>query len=147
MEDLTKSNEPFMDDSATFMCGNKEKKLRKFSVKDTWKIARLFATGAAMINKQLSEIDLKNQETVGMLFMTAFLYAEKDSLTFLASMIDETYENFTDPEQYPMGSELDIIEQLAKSKDFKGFLAKSASLISRMPELQNTKAAPVSPSE
>lgn len=142
-QNLVQDVAPLIEEPKPFEVAGKPHTMRHLSVKDTFKVARLLATGAASMNKHLAQMQLNDEGTVQTLLIAAFIYAETDTINFLCSLINVKYEDFTNPEFYPMGSELEVMEQLLINKDFNYFLAKVGGLIQRLPEAMNTKPATV----
>jgi hypothetical protein len=103
-------------------------KLRRLGVRDTFKLARIVAIGAAGIGKEIGNMQELSPELIGGLLLLGFPYAERDVLEFLSSIIDVPFEEFSNPEKFPMGSEVVIVNALVEHVDVKAFFSKIAML-------------------
>jgi hypothetical protein len=120
--------EAFTAEGSTVIINDEQYTMRRLGIKDTFKLARIVAIGAAGMGKEIGNMEL-NAAVVGGLLLVGFPYAEKEVLTFLADIIGVSYDDITDPRKFPMGSEVDLINALVEHIDVKAFFGKVLKLV------------------
>lgn len=131
----TQGKDTILQDNPVAVINGKAYPLRPLGVRDTIKLARIMSLGMMKAGQKLGDIDLKDPQTVGMLFMSAVLYAEDEVLDFLAYLLEVSPAAFDDPTQFPIGSELEIIEAMTKQVNVRAFFTKLLTLAQAMPEI------------
>ena len=127
-EEESSEIEPLLADTPTVVINEKEYKLRRLGVGDTFKLARVISVGAAGMGKEIGSIEM-NPEVVAGLLLAGFPYAERPMMELLASIVGVKYEDIKDPEKFPMGSEIAIITALTEHVDVKAFFEKLTGLL------------------
>lgn len=132
--DPTVGDAPILDPGPTVQVGDRTIQIRRLGIKDTFAVARIIAVGASASNRPLSNAEMTNPERMGELLLAGFVAAEKTAMDFLASLVGVTVKELQDPEQFPMGTELDIIMALVEHQDLKAFLSRAGVLMKKLPE-------------
>jgi hypothetical protein len=129
MKEKEKDNgiEALISEGKTVTISGREYQMRRLGIRDTFKLARIIAIGAAGMGKEIGKMDLNGEVLTGLL-LVGFPYAEKQIMEFLADIIGIKYEELDDPIKFPMGSEIEMIEALAEHVDVKAFFSKATKL-------------------
>ncbi len=123
--------EPLIGNTPTIVINDKEYKMRRLGIVDTFALARIIGVGAAGIGKELVDLEMTPDVAIGLLIV-GFPYASKEILDLFASLLGVKPEEIRNPNLFPMGSEIEIIKALADHIDVKAFFTKSAELM-KMP--------------
>lgn len=142
MSDPTKGDSPILDPGPTATINGQAYPVRRLGIRDTFAVARLVAMGAAATNRNLTNAEMTDPAKVGELLLAGFIAAEKTAFDLLASLIGVTPKELENAEQFPMGSELAIIEALVEHQDLKAFFAQAGELMRRLPEMRTRSHAP-----
>jgi len=139
---IVKEVEPLISDTPSITIKKKEYKLRRLGVADTFKLARIMSIGAGGLGKNLSTLG----EEVGpgnfpAIVFASFPYAGKDVTEFLASVINVKEEDFSNPDNFPMGTEMDIVYALAKHVDVIAFFGKLTGIMMKPLSKERLKKA------
>jgi hypothetical protein len=134
--DPTKGEAPIFAEPRVITINEKQYQVRRLGVKDTFALARILAIGAAASRKELSNEEMANEARLVELMIAGVMTAESDVTQFLASIIGVTQKDFENPNKFPMGSEIDIIEALVQHEDLKAFFSKAARMMQRLPRTQ-----------
>ena len=134
--DPTIGDSPILDEAPTVTIAGQPYQLRRLGVRDTFAIARIFAVGAAALNRPLGS-DLTT-ESMGQLLLSGFMAAEETTMKLLASVIGVTVP---DLEQMPMEAPLDIAAALAEHQDLRAFFARAGELMKKVPEMRTRSRA------
>lgn len=134
--DPTIGDHPILDPGPIVEINGKAYPIRRLGIRDTFAVARLIAVGAAASNRQLANDEMTDPAKVGELLLAGFIAAEKTAFDLLASLIGVTPKQLEDPEAFPMGSELQIIEALVEHQDLQAFFAQAGALMKRLPEMR-----------
>lgn len=129
-----KSEAPLLAEPPVITVAGREYPMRRLGVRDTFKLARILAAGAAGLGQQLERMEM-TPENIGMLLIAGVPFAEKQAIEVLSSVIGVTPEEFSDPARFPMGSELEVIGGLIEHQDLKAFFRTFGRLIERAPGL------------
>ena len=96
--------------------------LRRLGILDVFKLGKIWASAQARAGA-LMKVDM-TPEAVGML-LVSMLPLEGDAIIeFLADAIGVKADNMRDPNQFPLGSEVQIIEALLTHEDVAGFFER-----------------------
>ena len=119
----------------------KEYPMRSLGIQDTFAIARIVASGAGHMGDALQNVigddGEPNGKSVGMLLLAGLPFAEREAMGLLASVLNVSIEDFRNPEKFPMGSEIEIVEALAKHQDLTAFFGKIKNMMERLPGVMN----------
>jgi|UniRef100_A0A7C3A832 hypothetical protein len=128
---MTKEHEipAFLAETPVVIVDGREYRLRRLGVLDTFRLARILATGAARLGSELSRYEL-TPETVVMLLVAGVPYAEREALELLASILGVEPRELADPELFPMHALIDIGQALSEHPDLKAFFEKFTHLLS-----------------
>ncbi len=135
LEKVTTGLEPIVGEGPTLEIEGREYSIRRLGIADTFAILKLVSIGAA---KAAELVDVGN--LTGGMFVTALIaaipFAENDIFKILASIIGVTVEDLRNPDLFPMGSEVLIIEALAEHQDLKAFFTHMQRLAKSSPAVQ-----------
>ena len=115
--------------------------LRRLGIRDTFAVARIIAVGATATNQRLDDAAMTDPDKLSGLMLSGVIAAEKTAFDLLASLINVTPKELSDPNKFPMGSELSIIEALVEHQDIKAFFAHAGTLMKRLPEMRTRSRA------
>ena len=104
-------------------------KLRRLGLLDIQRIARIYAAASAYIDRTaLANINSLSPEALGTFLIDALAHALDEVIDFLASVIglapgtEKDYKGtIRDPEIFPLGSELKVIQALVEHEDVLAF--------------------------
>lgn len=134
--DPTKGVRPIVEDAAgTVVLGGKEYTVRRLNVRDTFRLARLLATGAGAATLSGGVLSGSNMsvEKIIALILSAVAYGEKNALDFLGSLIGLSGDDFGD---LPIGSELEVLRVLGQGQDLKAWWDAFLALLESNPALK-----------
>lgn len=137
----TTGDEPITSTGPTVTINDHEYTLRRLGIKDTFAVARIVAVGAATAQQPLTNVEMSDPEKLQPLLLSGFIAAEKTAVELLASLISVSVKDFTNPDLFPMGSELQIIEALVEHQDLRAFFTSAGNLMRRLPEMQTRSPA------
>lgn len=141
MSDPTKGDSPILDNGPTIQVGDRTITLRRLGIRDTFAVAKIVAIGAQASQVKLGDAQMTDPNKLSELMLTGFIAAEQTAMALLASLVGVTVKELEDPAQFPMGTELQIIEALVEHQDLKAFLSRAGELIKRLPEMQTRSHA------
>lgn len=141
-KDLTKGAMPLVGGAPTVELGvyqkneeteelelvTKEFKMRRLGISDTFKLMQIVAGGAAGLGAQLKTMDM-SAEMVGMLLISGIPYQEKIAIELLASIIGVKPQDLANPDIFPMGTEIEIVQKLIDHQDMKAFMGKIGNMV------------------
>lgn len=136
----TTGDGPIANTGPVIEIAGQEYTLRRLGIKDTFAVARIIAIGQ-MSSKQSVTTHFDDPEMLTAILLAGVMGAEKVVMDLLASIVGVTTKDLEDPEKFPMGSELTIIEALVQHQDIKAFLARVGSLAKKLPEMQTRSRA------
>lgn len=99
-------------------------KLRRLGILDTLRLAKILAAGVAGLGKEIGSLDTLDPQVLGMLILAGAPFAERQVLEFLGSVIGVSWEDMRDPNRFPMGTEVQIIEALVEHEDVRAFFER-----------------------
>ena len=129
--DPTKGDAPILDPGPIVEIGGNPYTLRRLGVRDTFKIARIVAVGAASTNRNLTDADLANPENLQAMLLAGLMAAEQTVIELCASLIGVTVKELEDPDRFPMSTPLDIALALAEHQDVRAFFAHVQPLVAK----------------
>lgn len=103
--------------------GGKVYPLRRLNITDTLRLAQIMGIGATALGRDLALTGANMAQEVVMLLLAGLPYAEQKVIEFIASVVGLTIEQVRDPEVFPMGSELLVIDALVRHTDIQSFFA------------------------
>jgi len=136
--DPTIGDSPILDEAPTVTIAGKTYQLRRLGVRDTFAIARIFAVGAAAMNRPLGNSAMSDPSALAPLLLSGLMAAEETTMKLLASVIDVTVPEL---EKMPMEAPLEIVAALAEHQDLRAFFARAGELMKRLPETQTRSRA------
>ena len=125
---LEKEIEPLMGETPIVVIEGKEYRMKRLGIAHTFKLARIVGMGAAGIGKQVGSLEMNAESMVGLLIV-GFPYADQLILSLFADVLDVKIDDIKNPDLFPMGSEVDIIQALVKHIDVKAFFTKLTGLL------------------
>jgi hypothetical protein len=141
MADKKEHAEPaFLAEPPVVVVNGREYRMRRLGVQDTFRLARIIATGAARLGSEVSRLDL-TPETVVMLLIAGVPYAERETMEVLADILGVSVKELSDPDLFPMDTLIDIAAKLAEHQDLRAFFEKLAALIQTMPSMRTFTGA------
>lgn len=132
--DVTKGAEAMIADGPVVEVAGREYVMRRLGVRHTFAFARIIASGAAYLGKEIGSVFSQIQdgdggaEAIGTLVLLGIPYSEKQAMALLADVIGVTEEEFADAEKFPIGSEIEVIKGLVDHQDLKAFFDKLKNL-------------------
>jgi len=132
----TTGDDPVLGSAPTITINEKTYQLRRLGIKDTFAIARIVSIGAATLSRSGQQADMNDPAQIGTLLLAGMMSAEKIVLELLAGIVGVTPAELQDPDVFPMGSEIDIIEALVEHQDVKAFFVRASVLMRKLPEMQ-----------
>jgi len=134
--------EPLISEVPSITVKGKEYKLRRLGVADAFKLARIMSIGAGSLGKQITDYgEVITSENFPAIVFASFLYEEVYVMNFLANMIGEKTEDFTNPKLFPIGTEMDIVYALAKHVDVLAFFGKLTGIMKKPLSKESLKKA------
>lgn len=135
----TKSDvDPVTYEPPTITVRGEEYPLQRLSVRHSLKLAKILAAGVA-VGGEIPRADNMTAERLGTMLAGTLTYAEEAVLDLIASVLGVTVDELTDPERFPMGTELQVIETLAEHEDLRSFFASGRSLLGKIRLPKGTK--------
>jgi hypothetical protein len=130
-KDMTKGAEAMVSEGPTIQVNGEEYTMKRLGVRHTFAFAKIVAGGAAYLGAEVGNILQQGDsaEAIGQLILLGLPYSEKQSMKLLADVIGVSEEDFNDPEKFPIGSEIEIIEGLVEHQDLKAFFSKLKGLM------------------
>lgn len=137
--DPTKGDAPILDPGPIVEIGGTPYTLRRLGVRDTFKIARIVAVGAASTKSDLTDAELADPNKLQALLLAGVMAAEVTVLDLCASLIGVTVKDLEDPERFPMSTPIDIAMALVEHQDVRAFFAHVKPLVAKFAKGQKTK--------
>lgn len=134
LEEVTTGMKPIVGDTPTVEIEGRTYKLRRLGISDTFAIARILGVGV----KQLGNLGIGslNEQAAVLAIIAAIPYAEDEILDLLADIVGVDGSDIRNPELFPLGSEIAIIEALSKHQDLQAFFTRLQGLMKANPALQ-----------
>ncbi len=134
LKEVTTGMEPIVGDKPTVEIEGRKYTIRRLGIKDTFTIARILGVGV----KQLGAIGVTalDAQSAVLAMLAAIPYAEEQILDLLADLIGVSGDDIRNPELFPLGSEIAIIEALAQHQDLRAFFTRLQGLMKANPALQ-----------
>lgn len=130
----TIGDNPILEPAPTVQIGDRTITIRRLGIRDTFAIAKIVAIGAQANQVQLNNSQMLDSGQLSELMLTGFIAAEQTAMALLASLAGVTVKELENPDLFPMGSELAIIEALVEHQDLKAFLSQAGTLMRKLPE-------------
>lgn len=137
--DPTKGDSPILDPGPIVEIGGQPYTLRRLGVRDTFKIARIVAVGAAASNKTPTDADMADPDKLQGMLLAGLMAAEQTVIELCASLIGVTIKDFENPEIFPMSAPIDIAMALVEHQDVKAFFDHVKPLVAKFAKDQKTK--------
>lgn len=135
----TKSEvDPITYEPPTIQVRGEEYPLQRLSVRHSLKLAKILAAGVA-VGGEIPRAENMTPERLGTMLAGTLTYAEEAVLDLIASVLGVSIDDLTDPEKFPMGTELQVIETLAEHEDLRSFFASGKSLMDKIKLPKRTK--------
>lgn len=106
-----------------------EYRLRRLGIVDTLRLAKILAAGVAGLGREIGNLDTLDPKVLGMLILAGAPFAEQQVLEFLGGIIGVSGADMKDPERFPMGSEVQIIEKLVEHEDVRCFFDRLRGIV------------------
>ena len=135
LKEVTTGMEPIVGETPTVEIEGKVYTMRRLGMQDTFRLAKILGVGFARL-AGVASINKLDLETGALAMIAAIPYAENDILNLLASIVGASPEDIRNPELFPFGSELDIIEALMEHQDLKAFFTRFERLMDKIPALK-----------
>ena len=134
LEEVTTGMKPIVGDTPTVEIEGRTYKLRRLGISDTFAIARILGIGV----KQLGNLGIGslNEQAAVLAIIAAIPYAEDEILDLLADIVGVDGSDIRNPDLFPLGSEIAIIEALSKHQDLQAFFTRLQGLLKSNPALQ-----------
>jgi len=134
LKEVTTGMEPIVGVKPTVEIEGKTYTIRRLGIKDTFTIARILGVGV----KQLGAIGVTalDAQSAVLAMLAAIPYAEDEILDLLADLVGVDGADIRNPELFPLGSEIAIIEALSKHQDLQAFFTRLQGLLKSNPALQ-----------
>lgn len=134
LEEVTTGMEPIVGVKPTVEIEGKTYTIRRLGIADTFAIARILGVGI----KQMGALGMSslNEHSAVLAIVAAIPYAEDEILDLLADLIGVEGADIRNPDLFPLGSEIAIIEALAKHQDLQAFFTRLQALAKANPALQ-----------
>jgi len=113
----------------TIEIAGKDFKVRRLGLLDIQKLARIYAAASSYIDRAtLANINTLSPEAIGTFMIDALAHAFDEVIDFMASVIglapgkeDDWKGTIRDPNVFPLGSEIKVIEVLIEHEDVLSF--------------------------
>ena len=110
--------------------------LRRLGIADSFLLGRILAGAQSALKVDLATVEQQDLgPTIAAILMAGVPYAQNACMDLLASVIGVTREELNDANQFPMGSELQILDALTEHQDLLAFFTWFGKLIAKMPRL------------
>ncbi|HHV27954.1 MAG TPA: hypothetical protein GXX63_12275 [Tissierellia bacterium] len=135
LEEVTTGLETIVGESPTVEIEGKTYTMRRLGIRDAFRVIKIIGIGvkemAGMIN--FGQMDA---QAMTMAMVAAIPYAEEEIIDLLASLIGVSGEEIRDPNLFPLGSEIAIIEALTKHQDLRAFFTQLQRLAESNPAIK-----------
>ena len=101
--------------------------LRRLGIRDIFKLGKIWS--AAQARAATATVQGMTAEQAGMLLMAMLPYEGEAIIEFLADAIGVKAEELSDPDVFPLGSELQIIQALVEHEDVRAFFGRFRALM------------------
>lgn len=120
--------------------GGKTYKIRRLGILDVLTvleiIQQIFDRGSKEMIQRISGMDLSNEENFAAALFYGFPACKESLLHWLADLVGVAYEDYVDPEQFPLDAQMDILEALASHPDLASFFTRVKELAEKKGLLQ-----------
>lgn len=135
LHEVTSGLETIVGDKPTVEIEGRTYTLRRLGIRDTFKVIKIIGIGvkemAGVVN--FGQLDVR---AMTMAMVAAIPYAEDEIMDLMASLIDVEGEELRNPDLFPLGSEIAIIEALTKHQDLKAFFIQLQRLAESNPAIR-----------
>jgi len=135
---MTKGTGPLMYEAPTIQIVGAEYTMRRLGIFDVTKLARILSSAGGTLLTQLGstindvkEIKSLKEFPIGDWFraiITSLPEVAEEFVGFLASTLKGWAGDIKDGDQFPLGTELEIVEKLLEHEDVVAFFARAQSL-------------------
>lgn len=132
--DPTTGDNPILDNGPQIEINGDTYTVRRLGVKDTFTLARILAAGALAVGQERLIETGGTPDQLAQVLLAGVVAVENIAIDFLASVINVKRRDFENPELFPMGAEIQIIEALVTHVDVKSFFAHAQALATKLPE-------------
>ena len=135
LTEVTTGMEPIVGVKPTVEIEGKTYTIRRLGIADTFAIVRIIGIGIKQLG-QIGGLKSLDQQSMVLALVGAIPYAEDEILDLLADLVGVDGADIRNPELFPLGSELAIIEALSKHQDLQAFFTRLQGLMKANPALQ-----------
>jgi hypothetical protein len=135
LEEVTTGMEPIVGVKPTVEIEGKTYTIRRLGIADTFAIVRIIGIGIKQLG-QIGGLKSLDQQSMVLALVGAIPYAEDEILDLLADLVGVDGADIRNPELFPLGSEIAIIEALSKHPDLQAFFTRLQGLMKANPALQ-----------
>lgn len=133
LEEVTTGLEPIVGEKPTVEIEGKTYTIRRLGIPDTFRIIRILGIGVQQLGNMAGGL---NERAMVLAIVAAIPYAEDEIMDLLADLVGVDGADVRNPEIFPLGSEIAIIEALSKHQDLKAFFTRLRSLAESNPAIQ-----------
>lgn len=125
--------EPLLAEAPSVKVGEKTYPLRRLGIRDVWTFARILRNAGT--SGLTSVIDLVKQQKMdqrqaGMFaILLGLVDQEEELMKWLANIMRIDVESLSNPDQFPLGSLIDIIQALSDHPDMADFFTRLETLM------------------
>lgn len=140
LQEVTSGLETIVGDAPVVEIEGKTYTMRRLGIQDTFKVIKIIGVGVKEMAglARGGDFDAKFM-TIAMI--AAIPYAEDEIMDLMASLIGVKSEEIRDPDLFPLGSEVTIIEALTKHQDLKAFFTQLQRLAESNPAIKQAMQA------
>ncbi len=135
LTEVTTGMEPIVGVKPTVEIEGKTYTIRRLGIADTFSIVRILGIGIKQLG-QIGGLKSLDQQSMVLALVGAIPYAEDEILDLLADLVGVDGADIRNPELFPLGSEIAIIEALSKHQDLQAFFTRLQGLMKANPALQ-----------
>jgi hypothetical protein len=135
LKEVTTGMEPIVGVKPTVEIEGKTYTIRRLGIADTFAIVRIIGIGIKQLG-QIGGLKSLDQQSMVLALVGAIPYAEDEILDLLADLVGVDGADIRNPELFPLGSEIAIIEALSKHPDLQAFFTRLQGLMKANPALQ-----------
>ena len=135
LKEVTTGMEPIVGTKPTVEIEGKTYTVRRLGIPDMFTVIRILGVGVKQLGT-MGGLQSLDSASVALALVAAIPYAEDEILDLLADLIGVEGADIRNPDLFPLGSEIAIIEALAQHQDLRAFFTRLQGLMKANPALQ-----------
>lgn len=133
LKEVTTGMEPIVGAKPTVEIEGKTYTIRRLGIADTFRIIRILGIGVKQLGNMAGGL---NERSMVLAVVAAIPYAEDEIMDLMADLVGVDGADIRNAEEFPLGSEIAIIEALSKHQDLKAFFTQLQRLAESNPAIK-----------